>query len=288
MKAESAAMPISLMRLSALRAAVMLAVVASPGSGAAEPRCRRAGLRTWWGGGFGDGTFVATGAGAGLRLTSHLGLDMELTHLSGSDVARTPTHGYRGVSVSGTASVAGAPMEDFAAFPVGLDPWLTSARIEDRQRDVTTFLTRFTMEFPVASGPLFPYLTGVGRVTERFSIIVDPIPWITSDPPDTEPVAHPPDGISTLRFVDRSIFRSSGEYSELGLSLVLGGGVDVRLWHGLGVGVDLRWILRCPTNAVPCNQRRAAPQTAARWTACRWRRMMQLDPWLSASRSGRR
>ena len=36
------------------------------------------------GGGFGDGTFVATGAGAGLRLTPHLGLDLELTRLSGS------------------------------------------------------------------------------------------------------------------------------------------------------------------------------------------------------------
>ena len=38
------------------------------------------------------------------------------------------------------------------------------------------------------------------------------------------------------------MFPSPGEYSELGLSLVLGGGVDVRLWRGLGVGVDVRWL----------------------------------------------
>jgi hypothetical protein len=31
-------------------------------------------------------------------------------------------------------------------------------------------------------------------------------------------------------------------YSEHGLALVLGGGVDVRLWRGLGAGVDIRWL----------------------------------------------
>ncbi|MCY4634557.1 MAG: hypothetical protein OXG04_08665 [Acidobacteria bacterium] len=47
------------------------------------------------GGGFGDSKFVATGAGAGLRLTPHLGLDLELTHLSGSDRNRRGCgHGF--------------------------------------------------------------------------------------------------------------------------------------------------------------------------------------------------
>lgn len=110
---------------------------------------------------------------------------------------------------------------------------------------MTTFLTRFTVEFPVANGRLFPYLTGgggVGRVTERFSIVVDPIPWIPLDPLVPEFVGRPSDGINTVQFFDSSIFPSPGEYSELGLSLVLGGGVDVRLWRGLGVGVDVRWL----------------------------------------------
>ena len=52
------------------------------------------------GGGFGDGTVVATGAGVGLRLTQHLGLDVELTHLSGANVGGMPTHGYGGISVT--------------------------------------------------------------------------------------------------------------------------------------------------------------------------------------------
>ena len=76
-------------------------------------------------------------------------------------------------------------MEDLASLPHEFDPWFPSVRIEDQRRDVTTFLTRFTLEFPVANGRLFPYLTGgggVGRVTERFSIVVDPIPWIPLDP----------------------------------------------------------------------------------------------------------
>ena len=244
MNPESIAMPVSRMRRAAFQAAVMLALVAAPG--AAQQSGDAGGLVYGLvGGGFGDGTFVTTGAGAGLRLTPHLGLDVELTHLSDAGVAGVPRHGYGGTSVSGTFSVAGAPMEDFPPFPVGFDPWFSSIRIEDRQRDVTAFLTRFTVEFPVANGRLFPYLTGgggVGRVTERFSIVVDPIPWIPFDLLGNQPVEHSADDIGTVHFFDSSIFPSPGEYSELGLSLVLGGGVDVRLWRGLGVGVDLRWL----------------------------------------------
>ena len=243
MHAESAAMPACRMRRSAFTAAVMLALVAAP---AAAQQSLDAGGRVYGlvGGGLGDGTFVATGAGAGIRLTRHLGLDLELMHLSG-DAAGMPTHGYDGISVSGTFAVAGAPIEDFPALPLGIDPWFPSVRIEDQRREVTTFLTRFTVEFPVANGRLFPYLTGgggVGRVTERFSIVVDPIPWIPWDPLGTDAVAHGSEGINTVQFFDTTLFPSPGEYSELGLSLVLGGGVDVLLWRGLGVGVDVRWL----------------------------------------------
>ena len=82
---------------------------------------------------------------------------------------------------------------------------------------MATFLTKFTVEFPVADGRLFPYLSGgggVGRVTEHSSIVVDEILWTPLEE----------------------------SYSELGLAFVLGGGVDVRLWRGLGVGIDLRWL----------------------------------------------
>ena len=135
------------------------------------------------------------------------------------------THGYGGISVSGTFAAAGAAMEDFPALPLGFAPWFQSVRIEDQQRDVTTFLTRFTVEFPVANGRLFPYLTGGGgvdRVTERFSIVVDPISWIPLDPLGVGPVEHPSDGINTVRFFDSSIFPSPVQYSELGLELRLG------------------------------------------------------------------
>ena len=221
----------------------MLALVAAPA--AAQQSLDAGGLVYGLvGGGFGDGTFVGTGVGAGLRLTPHLGLDVELTHLSGTRSGR-PTHGYGAFSVSVTSAAADPGMEDLPSLPHGSDPWFPSFRIEDRRREVTTFLTRFTVEFPVANGRVFPYLTGgggVGRVTERFSIVVDPIPWLPFDPLVPESVEHPSDGISTVQFFDSSIFPSPGEYSELGLSLVLGGGVDVRLWRGLGVGVDVRWL----------------------------------------------
>ena len=99
---------------------------------------------------------------------------------------------------------------------------------------MTTFLTRFTVEFPVADGRLFPYLTGgggVGRVTESFRIVVSPIPL---EPLGTQPVDRVLDDTNTVHFFESS--------SDLGLSLVLGGGIDVRLWRGLGVGVDVRWL----------------------------------------------
>ena len=49
---------------------------------------------------------------------------------------------------------------------------------------MTTFLTKFTVEFPVADGLLFPYLTGgggIGRVTDRFMLVIELIPWIPLD-----------------------------------------------------------------------------------------------------------
>ena len=80
---------------------------------------------------------------------------------------------------------------------------------------MTTFLTKFTVEFPVANGRVFPYLSGgggVSRVTERASIVVDPIPWADSHP---------------TGFGAGALFLGPTAHSELGLAFVLGGGVDV-------------------------------------------------------------
>ena len=233
----------SRMPRSVFPAVVMLALITAPA--AAQHGVSDVGGRVYGlvGGGFGDGTFVASGAGAGLRLTRHLGLDLELIHLSGVEASGMPTPWLGGASVSG--SVTAGAIEDFPALPIGFDPLFPSIRVEDQRRDVTTFLTRFTVEFPVANGRLFPYLRGGGgggRVTEPVSIVVDQIPWIPLEPLDTQPVDHAPDGTKTVYFFESSFFPSASEYSGLGRSLVLGAGVDVRLWRGLGVGVDVRWL----------------------------------------------
>ncbi len=196
------------------------------------------------GGGFGDGTFIATGAGAGLRLTPHIGLDLELTHLSDRGGTITDTPWFGGVSVFSATSAA-TVAEDFP--PVGIEDYPFPLSFEDRGRDVTTFLTKFTAEFPIADGLLFPYLTGgggVGRVTERFGIVFDPIPWLPLDHgPSTAQANAARDAGGTAYSSDFSTsFPGPSAYSELGLALVLGGGVDVRLWRGLGAGVDIRWL----------------------------------------------
>ena len=61
------------------------------------------------GGGFGDGTFATTGAGAGLRLNSHLGLDLELSHLSGRTIDGTTTSWFDDVFSTLATSTASTP-----------------------------------------------------------------------------------------------------------------------------------------------------------------------------------
>ena len=198
------------------------------------------------GGGFSDGKFVATGAGAGLRLTPRLGLDIELTHLSGSgrteEVAATDP--FPGISVFTTTNAA---FNDSSFLDQGADDLFPSVRFENHGRYVTTLLTKFTVEFPVAGGFLVPYLTGgggVGRVSERQSIVVDvgPFPLIPFDDLQSTVTddAVSCDG-SCLYFSDAGVYSRLAS-SELGLTLVLGGGVDVRLWRGFAVGIDIRWL----------------------------------------------
>lgn len=190
------------------------------------------------GGGFGGGgASVATGVGAGLRLTPHLGLDVELTHLTRRGRRGVgDTLSFGGLSVfdrPGFSTVhepiapSVAAIDSGEDYPYPADHSFPTITIEDRGTDVTTLLTKFTVEFPVADGRLFPYFTGgggVGRVTERTAYVIDPLPWIPFEPFGLSVPAEP--------------FTTS----DLGLSLVLGGGVDVRLWRGFGVGVDIRWL----------------------------------------------
>ncbi|MCY4075416.1 MAG: hypothetical protein OXH04_08320 [Acidobacteria bacterium] len=221
--------------LPAVAAVALVALAAGPAGAQHEVPDRGGRVYGLVGGAFGDGTFVATGAGAGLRLTRHVGLDLELTHLTSGAGAGGGGPWFDGVSVFGSAtSLAGADPEDYPLGVVG-DDLYHSISFEDQGRDVTTFLTKLTVEFPIADGLLFPYITGgggIGRVTERHSVFVDPIPWI---PWDDDPAGGHEIGFDGFSWGPTA-------YSELGLALVLGGGVDVRVWRGFGVGVDIRWL----------------------------------------------
>jgi hypothetical protein len=194
-----------------LGVAAFVAILTAAGSAAAQPAVPETGGRVYGlaGGGFGDGPFVASGAGAGLRLTRHLGLDVELTHLT----ARGSTTGTPFLPLFGDIPgfVGGHAEAGVISLPSDHPPFPFPLSFERGDRDVTAFLTKFTVEFPIADGRLFPYLTGgggVGRVTE-----------------------------SPFFFIPLPI-----EQANLGLALTLGGGVDVRLWRGFGIGVDIRWL----------------------------------------------
>ena len=190
------------------------------------------------GGTFGEGTLFTTGGGAGLRLTRHLGIDVELAHFRGG---------------------ADRDWDDFVTFsrfgfpgdypPVGvLFPVLSPP---DRDRSATTFLTKFTVEFPAAGQRLFPYFTaggGVGHVTEQVGgVFASPLrPFAGGILGDAVSASsHDDDGGRwDGALLDLGIPASLWpyEHTETGLSLVVGGGLDVRLWRGLAVGAEVRWL----------------------------------------------
>ena len=165
------------------------------------------------GGSFGNGgSTVMTSGGVGLRLTRHLGLDLELLYVPSLDLAD-----------DGQFFI-----QQGRRFASGFAPPFEM----DRDASVTAFLTKFTVEFPTAGGRLFPYLTGgggVGYLSERVRYrLRGDIPILQlAEPSSFSPLIFPP-----------PVFESS----ETGLSLTVGGGLDVRLWRGFGVGVDARWL----------------------------------------------
>lgn len=186
------------------------------------------------GGAFGNGSFISASAGVGMRLTHHLGLDLELVHLSAVGSADRATWGFP----------VGTPEHAGQGFSLGA--------LHRPSLDVTTFLAKTVAEWPVADGRLFPYLTaggGIGRVLERSGAGDAPIPWGMTDsianatPPGTASAAGiSNDDINGTGFYEPTWFTGLQDRSALGLALSLGGGVDVRLWRGLGVGVDIRWL----------------------------------------------
>ena len=171
------------------------------------------------GGSFGDGgTTVMASGGVGLRLTRHLGLDLELLYVPALKMSDDDRFFIQ----------EGRPFGSLFA----------PTFVVDRDAAVTAFLTKFTVEFPTAGGRLFPYLTGgggVGHVSERirYRLVESPFPTLLVDATDP----------AVVRRLIPTIFPPQDfESSETGLSLTVGGGLDVRLWRGFGIGVEARWL----------------------------------------------
>ena len=158
---------------------------------------------------------MTTSGGAGLRLTRHLGLDFEVLYVSDLDLSDDDDFVIQG---------GGRRRVSFPSFRI------------DEDGSLTTFLTKLTVDFPVAGDRLVPYVTGgggIGRLSRRAEV------RFGDDDDDEAPIPLPLDQLQlgTLIFPPIPVDRS-----EIGLALTVGGGVDVMLWKGLGVGADVRWL----------------------------------------------
>ncbi len=154
------------------------------------------------GGVFGDGdTTILTSGAAGIRITSRLGLDFEVLY--------TPDLGLpTDVLVIQTFGASFAPVER-----------------EERSR-LVAFLAKTTVEFPLANGRVWPYLTGgggVGSLRQTVTFRNLPLPLAET----LEPQIFPGPEI---------------DITATDLALTIGGGLDVRLWKGLAVGGDVRYL----------------------------------------------
>ena len=168
------------------------------------------------GGSFGDGhgAFLISG-GAGLRLDQHLGLDVELFHASTLDLA---------------------PDDDFVIQP------LPAARFVDLRREasVTAFLTKIVVDFPVGDR-LVPFFSGGGGVARIHEDVFFGLAS-RAELDDARGLldARPADRLTFAP--DILYFPPNFELAETGLGLTFGGGLDVRLWRGLTVGAEARWL----------------------------------------------
>ena len=105
------------------------------------------------GGSFGDGgTTLTTSGGAGLRLTRHLGLDFEVLYVADLYLSDGDDFVIQG---------GGRRRFPFPSFRI------------DEDGSLTTFLTKLTVDFPVAGDRVVPYVTGgggIGRLSRRTEV----------------------------------------------------------------------------------------------------------------------
>ena len=202
-------------RVAVLAALVMAVACAAGAQGIPSSGGRVFGLV---GGSFGDGgTIVMTSGSAGVRLTRQLGFDFELLHLPGVELGDDDF------------------ITQFGWLPRVGQPSLLPVFDIDRDGSITTFLTKLTVDFPVAGDRLVPYVTGgggAGRLRETTSVTIRPTPFPTASA-----------NLPALRGRRLSIFPPRPfDRSETGLALTIGGGGDVMLWQGPGIGADVRWM----------------------------------------------
>ena len=156
------------------------------------------------GGSFGDGaSSVLTSGGAGVRLTRHLGLDFEIFHVTGLALMGDGQPGFVLTDLFGIA----------------------------RDGDLTAFVSRFTVDFPV-DDRVIPYLSGGGGVGQLSETIRFDVGRFGEPTPFLDLPAHLPGNFPFIL----------PEMSQTGLVLTVGGGVDVRLWKGFSVGGEVRWL----------------------------------------------
>ena len=96
---------------------------------------------------------------------------------------------------------------------------------EERSR-LVAFLTRMTVEFPVADGRVWPYLTGGGGIRSlRQTVTFRNLP------------------LPLFEAVQQQVFPGPEvDVTATDLALTIGGGLDMRLWKGLAVGSDVRYL----------------------------------------------
>lgn len=148
----------------------------------------------------GDGDLAGVGlVGAGIRVTKHLGVDFEVLHTGD------------------------------LGLPTGIDFVIqTFAPVERVERStLTSFLTKMTVEFPMARGRVWPYVTGGGGVGSLHQTVAFRNLPLPSQGDILVPAIFPGPEFDT---------RSTD------LALTFGGGLDVRIWKGLGVGADVRYL----------------------------------------------
>ncbi len=148
--------------------------------------------------------------GAGVRLTRHLGLDMEVLHVSGLDLSE----------------------DNVFILPLTFAPPIDI----EREGSVTAFLTKLNIDFPVGDR-LIPFVSGgggIGRLSEEISFDIDGRNDVTDV---RQQIARRIGVLRPLIFPPNDITQS-----ETGLVLTVEGGLDVLLWNGFSLGADARWL----------------------------------------------